>query len=812
MRLLLVIAIMFTSFLLASESNLTLRLSWKHQFQFAGFYIAKEKGFYKEIGLDVKLEEYDNSRDTVESVISGESTFGIGKSSLLIDKSDDKPVAFLGTIYQNSPFVLITTDPNIKKLSDLKNKRIMITGDAIKSASIIGMLASRGITDDDIILQKHTFDLNDLIEGKTDAMAAYASNEPFALEKLGIKYKIFDPKEYGFDFYEDIIFTSKQELKEHPKIVKAFYEASIKGWLWAFNNIEAAAKIIYDKYNTQNKTLQALIYEGRALKKLALIDGIPFGSISESKLKSIAKVFQLKGMMNGSFRGNDLSVPFKKDVVIGVLAKRGEKLTHERWDVLAEHLNHKLDNYTFKIEPLDFTKLIEAVKNKKVDFVITNTMYYVLLEHQFGVSRVATLLNGQERLKEFGGVIFTKSSNKNINKIKDIKNRSFGAVSELSFGGWIMAYEEMLKQGVDIDDIDVTFYETHDKVVEAVVSGDVKVGTVRTDTLERMAHEGKIKLSQIKVIEPKHYDNFPFLVSTRLYPEWPIAKLSHTSDALANDLVGELLNFYRCEEHSNKAFMAWTVPLDYTHVHNVLKELRLPPYNDVDIQLKDIFQKYALEIYSIALLGLMLIFWLLYDRRLNYQLSKYNEELDLAVKDQTQKLLEANKKLKVLANTDYLTGISNRAHFMKFARKYFEIAKRNGEELQMLSLDLDHFKSINDEYGHGAGDEVLKQFTSTITELLRKSDLFGRTGGEEFCILLQNTSNEGAVVFAKRLCKAIESMHVNTDEGILQITVSIGIATLNGEKSVEELIKKSDVALYDAKEKGRNRVELYEDE
>jgi len=176
-------------------------------------------------------------------------------------------------------------------------------------------------------------------------------------------------------------------------------------------------------------------------------------------------------------------------------------------------------------------------------------------------------------------------------------------------------------------------------------------------------------------------------------------------------------------------------------------------------------------------------------------------------RDETMtELNAANKKLKVLAHTDALTGINNRGYFLNIAQKYLDIAKRNSSSLGVLSLDLDNFKSVNDTYGHQAGDDVLKSFANNVNSLLRSSDLFGRIGGEEFCIVLQNTSKDGVKIFAQRICKSIEIMDVQTNNERLNVTVSIGVAILNNEEKIDDLIKKSDDALYKAKENGRNQV------
>ena len=276
--------------------KVSLQLQWLHQFQFAGYYMAREKGFYKEAGLDVDILLPTPETDVTDEVVSGRSEYGVGRSSLIIDRIRNKPVVMLGAVFQTSPIALLTKKSSgIHTLSDLRGKRVMLTRDVATSASIISMLASQGITMSDIVAQDQSFDLEDLIQGRTDAFSAYVTNQPFVLQKKGIEYTLFSPESYGFDFYSDIFFTGETELKEHPERVRAFYEATLKGWRYAFDHIPEAARLIHTKYNPQGKTLEALIFEGRELKKLAYKEGIPLGSISMEKVQGIANIYMVLG-------------------------------------------------------------------------------------------------------------------------------------------------------------------------------------------------------------------------------------------------------------------------------------------------------------------------------------------------------------------------------------------------------------------------------------------------------------------------------------------------------------------------------------
>ncbi len=810
--------IIFNLPLFAQKEAVTLQLQWLDQFQFAGFYIAKEKGFYDETGLDVTLKAYAPDISLVDEVVSGRAQYGLGRSSLLLERSKGAPIVALAAIFQRSPSVLIATDPKIKTPRDLKGKRIMITSDQVAAAAIMGMLLANGIHSEDIILQKHSMNYRDLIDRKTDAMSCYLSNEPYFLKKANADLTILDPKAYGFDFYGDLLFTSEKEIKEHPIRVEKFYAATVKGWLWAFEHIEETAVLIHEKYNIQNKSIASLIYEGKTLKKLALSGEKQFGTISIARYKKIADAYRLSGLLPNPVDLKAFVNPMglgKIKVKIGVLANRPKTDIRMRWEPLLKYANETLPQYSFEMVPLAFGELEEVIRNGDVDFLFANTMIYVHYENHYGLTRIATLLNlnmaEDEGLKRYGGVIFTRSDNKDIKSLDDLQGRRFGAVVEESFGGWVMAYEALLERGIDRSDIDLNFLGTQDAVVNAVLSGKVDAGTVRTDILERMAYEKRIDLSMFKVLSPRTYEGFPYLVSTKLYPEWPLAKLKHTPERVAYDILGMLIKLTPTDEIAKRTQIAgWTIPLDYSDVHKMLKILRLPPYDRTDLTVEDVFDVYGTWIYLVVGLFILISAGILYVRHTNTLLKAYNELLDSEVKARTHDLEAANKRLKVLSRTDPLTKIYNRGYFMEQAEQYLDIARRNGTPLHILMLDLDYFKNINDTYGHAVGDKVLKCFTKAVSERLRKTDLFGRIGGEEFAICLQNSSTEGILDFADELCRTIASIACSYDVGrSVNFTVSIGIASFTDEDGLAELLSKADEALYKSKWNGRNQVSVY---
>ena len=161
-----------------------------------------------------------------------------------------------------------------------------------------------------------------------------------------------------------------------------------------------------------------------------------------------------------------------------------------------------------------------------------------------------------------------------------------------------------------------------------------------------------------------------------------------------------------------------------------------------------------------------------------------------------------------LATLDGLTGTYNRRHFMDLAQREYDNARRFGHPLTAMMLDVDHFKRINDRHGHHVGDQVLRALAERCRGALRSVDVLGRYGGEEFAIVLPGTTqHNAATVLAERIRKRVADEPIKTDDGAVKVTVSVGVAELDAEmRGPEDLLKRADAALYEAKQAGRNRV------
>ncbi len=269
---------------------------------------------------------------------------------------------------------------------------------------------------------------------------------------------------------------------------------------------------------------------------------------------------------------------------IGVLAKNGPVKALKKWKSTGEYLTAKLAGKSFEIIPLSFDAVNGAIQSGAVDFFLVNSSMYVTAKVRYGASAIATMINSRQGqpLQSFGGVIFTLAENEDINSLDDLKGKTFMAVKKSSFGGWQMAYKELLDGGIDpaADFAKLEFGGKHDNVVYAVINGAVDAGTVRTDTIERMVAADELDMDELKIINPMKYNDFPFVCSTRLYPEWPLAKVAHVGDDLAFEVVAALKELKSNDKAAKDAkIVGWRDSLDYGPVEELQKVLKIGAYS-----------------------------------------------------------------------------------------------------------------------------------------------------------------------------------------------------------------------------------------
>ncbi|MDX9901444.1 MAG: ABC transporter substrate-binding protein [Aliarcobacter sp.] len=298
-KILFLLIILLSQTLFAKElKKVTIQLSWLNQFQFAGYYMAKEKGFYEELGLDVEIKPFEFGIDIPKDVNDGKIDFAVGRETLILERIKNPNIVALYALFQSTPLILMSTkESGINHINDFSNKRIMTTIDDASEVSLKAMIASNKIKLENLTFLKHTHNIDDLINKNTDVISAYISKSPYILQEKGVEYNIFDPKKYDFDMYSDMLYTNQNLINYDLNTVLLFKKASLKGWEYAYSNFEESVDVICDKYNTQNLEKEELLYEAKELKKLSYFKTSNLGEIRKDKMQRIYDLYNVMGLI-----------------------------------------------------------------------------------------------------------------------------------------------------------------------------------------------------------------------------------------------------------------------------------------------------------------------------------------------------------------------------------------------------------------------------------------------------------------------------------------------------------------------------------
>jgi len=604
-------------------------------------------------------------------------------------------------------------------------------------------------------------------------------------------------------------------------------------------------------------------------------------------------------------------------LVIGVLSFRPTAVAEAQWHPLAEHLNKTVKGSRFTLKVFGYDDLKEAVRQQKVDIVITQPAEYVRMVHQNGLSSpLATIINLEkgQPVRAFGGVILVLSHRSDLRSLKDLGGKRIAAASRLSFGTYLMQAYELSKAGIKPASILETGLP-QDLTVNALLEGKVDAAFVRTGVLEALVREGTLSADQVRVLTPQKYPGYPLALSTRLYPEWPVVAMSHVPDEVTVRIAGALLSLpHGGSRARSMGIYGFTVPADYEPVRALMRELRAPPFDIAPaMTFHDIWQHYSLPILTLALaLVAMLLMaarelilrqrltsfgnamgegmYVLnrrgratYVNRTTCQLLGYSRE-DLLGKEllqfivspvstpqnfrglnpmidpdrwnqsfegenmfvsasgrhfpvevSSQAVLRKGKFLRTvtvfsditerktqservykLAYYDQVTGLPNRRFLLDRLQQHLTGRQSAPQWGALLFCDLDRFKQLNDTLGHKFGDALLQAVALRMSHLIAEEGTVAHTGGDEFALLLGHldanpeTAIDQAHATAEKIRLAMrEPFEINGQH--YKISVSIGVVMFEGhEQEPEELLKRADIAMYQAKESGRNAIRFFD--
>lgn len=272
-----------------SLQKVSVQFSWKHQFEFAQVITAYEKGFYREVGLDVEIIEGGPGIHAVDRVVAGEADYGIFSSALLVEYARGKPVVVLAALSQHSAVsLIIRNSKDINSVHDLVNREIAVSEDTREE--ILAYLQAMGLDSKRVkVVPKKQIGLADLEHAA--AISSYVSNEGFIIDGKEKDYTVITPRSAGIDFFGNVLFTSSKQLEEKPGQVKAFIAATLRGLDYAFQHQDEVIDLILRKYNTQNKSRAHLKFEAQKLAELTRPDIVEPGYMSSGRWKHVADTY-----------------------------------------------------------------------------------------------------------------------------------------------------------------------------------------------------------------------------------------------------------------------------------------------------------------------------------------------------------------------------------------------------------------------------------------------------------------------------------------------------------------------------------------
>ncbi len=764
--------------------KLALQLKWSHAFQFAGYYAAQEQGYYRDAGLAVEIREAGPDTDPVRDVLEGKAQYGVGTSSLLLQRAAGKPVVALAVVFQQSPYEIYAA-PQIHKLRDLVGKRFMIEPQA---EELLAYLKKEGIPSDQIQQVAHSFDTSGLMKGDAAAISGYISNEPFYLRQAQYPYQTFSPRSAGIDFYGDNLFTTEKELREHPERVKAFRAASLRGWKYAKEHHDQVIDLILAKYSTRHSR-DYLEFESDQMIPLLQPDLIEIGYMNPNRWRHIADTYAEIGLLPKSFvlEGflydahepdmlwlyRALLLALVPTVCIGVIA-----------------LYILRTNRRLRVSLAELSAAQHALSQSEKH-------YRLLVENMRDVVWILDPLTLRFRytspsVAKFRGYTVEEMLEMPMDKtvaqaaVEPLRQKITGYMNEFLSGLYPdKVYVEeipMLRK-----DGSVVWGEVIAKFYRNEENGQVELHGVTRDISERKQQEDALKESETKLR----------------------TLFESTSDAV---MLLDEKGFFDCNQAALVMFGCETKE-DFCSKHPADMSPPTQPNGSDSMMLanqhiaranqrgREHFEWMHKRINTGEIFPAEVL--------LNSMKIKGRAVLQAVVRDITERK-QAEEKINRLAFYDALTGLPNRMLLNDRLQQALIVAKREHGRGALMFLDLDRFKQINDTLGHDVGDQLLKQTADRMLNCVRESDTVARIGGDEFIVLLRPMDDlQDALKVAEKIRVALTQPYELAGHS-LEISCSIGIAVYpeHGSDGIE-LSKNADIAMYQAKEQGRNNVQLF---
>ena len=789
------VALFSTSAYGASADKVRLQLKWYHQFQFAGYYAAQSRGFYKDEGLDVEIFEGAPDKSPEKVVLARKAEFGVHDGAdLTFRRLQGDSVVALAAIFQHSPYVIISKQSKaIRHPSDLVGRKVLITQDQ-GSAQILAMFRREGIKVNSTFDEKpvrfvpHSWNVDDLIEDRADAMTAYVTEIARFKRQYDFDAAILNPLDYGIDFYGDTLFTSNEFLKAEPEVVERFRRASLRGWEFAMADPEAIAWVILALPSTrQNKPdRQALMDEAQALDDIVLPKLVEMGNMNDGRWEKMAKTYQELGM--ASSISNLKGFTYERDTEKRNIQRQVQLLGAFALCVALLAVGSlvwlRVMRSQVRVRTLELTNEVSERKQAEKAMRQSETHYRTMFDSapegvwMIGPDRRTTEVN--QRMCDLVGYSRDELLGRNPVELADEENsRIFEEKARIVPNRQTRTYEIALRHR-DGHNIQTEFRATNlfneDGSVRGVLAFVVDL-TVRKQAEERLqlaanvfghAREG-ITITDAQGIIVDVNDAF-----------------SRITGYLREEVLGQSPRILQ-SGRQDKAFYdaMWRDLIDQGH--------------------------WSGEIWNRRKDGAVYAQWLTISsvRNADGAVQQY-----VGLFSDITAIKEHQRQLEHIAHFDALTNLPNRVLLADRLQQAMAQALRRNQQVAVVYLDLDGFKAINDKYGHEVGDQVLVTLAQRMKQVLREGDSLARLGGDEFvAVLIDLEDLPASQPLLNRLLVAC-AQPVDLEDLSLQVSASLGVTAYPQERDIDadQLLRQADQAMYQAKVAGKNRFHFFDAE
>ncbi|MBV6477262.1 MAG: hypothetical protein MOGDAGHF_02952 [Rhodocyclaceae bacterium] len=768
--------------------QVVLQLKWKHQFQFAGYYAAQEKGYYRAAGLEVDIREAGPETDPVREVLDGRAQFGVSNSALILARAQGKPVVALAVVFQHSPFILAARrESGIRSVHDLAGKRLMVEPHADE---VFAYLRQEGVSEKLMTIQPHSFDHQDLIDGKTDVLTAYSTDEPYFFRQKKFDFLEFSPRAAGIDFYGDNLFAAETLVAGKPDLVKAFREASLRGWDYAMRHPEEMADLIIARHGDR-KSRAHLLYEAREMHSLLRPDLVEIGHMNPGRWRHIADVYADLGMIERDFSlGGFLYDPAPRTdrrLTAAAAASTGVALVFAAVIVGFVGLTRKL-----RLE-IDVRQQAEAElrESDKKFRAIADTAPIALLITRPEDGRI---LYANPAAADLGGLPLAELVGSDVTRFYTDPAARQRFLEELRANGTV-----------------------RNQVVEFARADGTPVLTQRSATLGTLADQPALFVAISDLRERRRLETALLVRSAAIEAaaegiaitdpngviEYVNPALLRNSGYTEEELIGRHTRVFKSGHHDQAFYQAlWQTVLAGKVWRGELVNRRKDGSQYTELQaIAPVLDEKGEIVRFVAIK---------HDISERKRMETDLQETNAMLQHQLQEIERLQEELREQAVRDGLTNLFNRRYLDETLERELARAKREGYPLSLVMIDIDHFKKLNDTYGHQAGDKVLRELAALLWGDIRAEDVPCRYGGEEFLVMLPRMPLEIALERAEGWRQTFEATRVPFGDFNLGATLSCGLASYpEHARTPDDLLRCCDEALYSAKHGGRNRCETF---